>query len=147
LVRALLENQVLIAAVVAWFVAQTIKLLVELVRTHRLDLRYLVSPGGMPSAHSALVTSLATAVARQEGVGSALFAASAVFASIVMYDAAGVRQSVSIQARILNRMLDELFTQRAFSERRLRELLGHTPLEVFAGFLLGLIIGVVVTVR
>lgn len=144
--RALLENQVLIAAVVAWFVAQTIKLLVELVRTHRLDLRYLVSPGGMPSAHSALVTSLATAVARQEGVGSALFAASAVFASIVMYDAAGVRQSVSIQARILNRMLDELFTQRAFSERRLRELLGHTPLEVFAGFLLGLIVGVVVTV-
>lgn len=144
--RALLENQVLIAAVVAWFVAQTIKLLVELVRTHRLDLRYMVSPGGMPSAHSALVTSLATAVARQEGMGSALFAASAVFASIVMYDAAGVRQSVSIQARILNRMLDELFTQRAFSERRLRELLGHTPLEVFAGFLLGLIVGVVVTV-
>ena len=96
----------------------------------------------MPSSHSALVTSLATAIGRQEGMGSPIFAASVIFASIVMYDAAGVRQSVSIQARILNRMLDELFTQHAFSERRLRELLGHTPLEVFAGFLLGLIVGI-----
>src|SRR5206468_12723830 len=130
---------------VAWLLAQGVKLLVELVRTHRLDLRYLVSPGGMPSAHSALVTSLATAIGRQEGLSSPLFAASAVFASIVMYDAAGVRQSVSIQARILNRMLDELFTQHAFSERRLRELLGHTPLEVFAGFLLGIGVGIITT--
>jgi len=144
-VRALLENRILIAAVVAWLLAQTIKLLVELVRTRHLDLRYMVSPGGMPSSHSSLVTGLATAVAREEGLGSPLFAAAAVFASIVMYDAAGVRQAVSEQARILNRMLDELFTQRAFSERRLRELLGHTPLEVFAGLVLGLVTGIVLT--
>jgi len=144
-VRALLENRILIAAVVAWLLAQTIKLLVELVRTRHLDLRYMVSPGGMPSSHSSLVTGLATAVAREEGLGSPLFAAAAVFASIVMYDAAGVRQAVSVQARILNRMLDELFTQRAFSERRLRELLGHTPLEVFAGLVLGLVTGIVLT--
>jgi acid phosphatase family membrane protein YuiD len=144
-VRALLENRILLAAVVAWFLAQTIKLLVELVRTRHLDLRYLVSPGGMPSSHSSLVTGLATAVAREEGLGSPLFATAAVFASIVMYDAAGVRQAVSVQARILNRMLDELFTQRAFSERRLRELLGHTPLEVFAGLVLGLVTGIVMT--
>ena len=143
--RALLENRILIAAVVAWLLAQTIKLLVELVRTRHLDLRYMVSPGGMPSSHSSLVTGLATAVAREEGLGSPLFAAAAVFASIVMYDAAGVRQAVSVQARILNRMLDELFTQRAFSERRLRELLGHTPLEVFAGLVLGLVTGIVLT--
>jgi acid phosphatase family membrane protein YuiD len=144
-VRALLENRILIAAVVAWFLAQVIKLLVELVRTRHLDLRYMVSPGGMPSSHSSLVTGLATAVAREEGLGSPLFAVAAVFASIVMYDAAGVRQAVSVQARILNRMLDELFTQRAFSERRLRELLGHTPLEVFAGLVLGLATGIVLT--
>lgn len=125
--------------------AQTVKLAIELLRTHRLDLRYLVSTGGMPSAHSALVTALSTAVARDSGLGSPIFAVSVVFAAIVMYDAAGVRQAVSIQARILNRMLDELFTQHAFSERRLRELLGHTRLEVFVGFVLGLVVGFALT--
>ena len=143
--RALLENRILLAAAAAWFTAQIIKLAVELVRARRLDLRYLVSPGGMPSAHSALVTSLATAVGRSEGLSSPLFAICAVMAAIVMYDAAGVRQAVSIQARIMNRMLDEIFTQHAFSEQRLRELLGHTPLEVAAGLLLGAAIGIAAT--
>lgn len=143
--RGVLENRILVAAIVAWFLAQSIKLGVDLVRTRRVNLRYLVSAGGMPSAHSALVTSLATAVARDAGLTSPLFAMAAVFAAVVMYDAAGLRQAVSIQARILNRMLDEIFTQHAFSERRLRELLGHTPLEVSVGFLLGLAVGVAAT--
>jgi len=140
-----LENRPLVAAVAAWFLAQLVKLLADLIRTGRIDLRYMVSTGGMPSAHSALVTSLATAIARSVGLNSPLFAVSAVFAAIVMYDAAGLRQAVSIQARILNRMLDEIFTQHAFSERRLRELIGHTPLEVSAGFGLGFIVGMAVT--
>jgi acid phosphatase family membrane protein YuiD len=140
-----LENRILLAAIAAWFLAQFAKLMADLARTGRIDLRYMVSTGGMPSAHSALVTSLTTAVGREVGFSSGLFAVSAVFAAIVMYDAAGLRQAVSVQARILNRMLDELFTQHAFSERRLRELIGHTPLEVAAGFGLGLIVGVVFT--
>ena len=143
--RFVLENRILLAAFAGWFLAQALKLAIELLRTHRLDFRYLVSTGGMPSAHSALVTALTTAVARENGLGSSVFAVCAVFAAIVMYDAAGVRQAVSIQARILNRMLDEIFTQHAFSERRLRELLGHTRLEVFVGFVLGLIVGFVAT--
>lgn len=143
--RGVFENRILVAAIVAWFLAQSIKLGLDLVRTRRVNLRYLVSAGGMPSAHSALVTSLATAVARDAGLTSPLFAMAAVFAAVVMYDAAGLRQAVSIQARILNRMLDEIFTQHAFSERRLRELLGHTPLEVSGGFLLGLAVGVAAT--
>ena len=141
----MLENRILLAAVAGWFFAQLIKLITDLIRTGRLDLRYMASTGGMPSAHSALVTSLTTAVAREVGLRSPLFAVSAVFAAIVMYDAAGLRQAVSVQARILNRMLDELFTQHAFSERRLRELLGHTPLEVSAGFALGVVVGVLFT--
>lgn len=141
----LLENRILAVALASWFLAQAIKLLVELVRNHRLDLRYFVSAGGMPSAHSALVTALTTAVARHDGAGSSTFAIAAVFAAVVMYDAAGLRQAVSIQARILNRMLDELFTQHAFSEQRLRELIGHTPVEVAAGFALGLAVGVLGT--
>ena len=140
--RGVLDNRILIAALVAWFLAQGIKLVADLIRTRRVDLRYLVSTGGMPSAHSALVTALATAVGRDVGLTSPVFAVCAVFAAVVIYDAAGLRQSVGIQARILNRMLDEIFTQRAFSEARLRELLGHTPLEVSAGILLGLAVGI-----
>ena len=136
------ENRILVSAFAAWFLAQSIKLVIDLIRTGRVNLRYLVSAGGMPSAHSALVTSLATAVGRESGLSSPLFAVSVVFAGVVMYDAAGLRQAVSIQARILNRLLDELFTLRAFNEQRLRELLGHTPLEVAAGFLLGAAVGI-----
>jgi acid phosphatase family membrane protein YuiD len=139
------ENRILVAAGIAWFVAQSVKLMVDLFRTRRVHLRYLVSTGGMPSSHSALVTALTTAVGRDLGLASPLFAISAVFAVIVMYDAAGLRQSVSIQARILNRMLDELFIEHAFHEERLRELLGHTPLEVSVGFLLGVFVGWAVT--
>ena len=141
----MLDNRILLSALLAWLVAQTAKLTIALVRTHRMDFRYLVSSGGMPSAHSALVTALATAVARVEGLGSALFAVSAVFAAVVMYDAAGVRQAVSVQARILNRMLDEIFTQHEFHESRLLELLGHTRLEVFIGAVVGVAAGILGT--
>ena len=99
----------------------------------------------MPSSHSALVTALATGVAITEGLQSALFAVAALVAGIVMYDAAGVRQAVSIQARILNRMLDEIFEQQRFNEKRLRELIGHTPVEVFVGASLGLVVGLLLT--
>jgi acid phosphatase family membrane protein YuiD len=144
-VPGLLENRILGVALAGWFLAQAIKLVVELVRNRRLDLRYFVSAGGMPSAHSALVTSLTTAVARHDGTGSPTFAIAAVFAAIVMYDAAGIRQAVSIQARILNQMMDELFKEHALREQRLRELIGHTPVEVAAGFALGLAVGVLGT--
>jgi uncharacterized protein len=143
LLAQLAENRVLIAALVAWVAAQTVKIIIDLTRTRRVNLRYLVSSGGMPSAHSALVTALATVVGREVGWSSPLFGVATIFASVVMYDAAGVRQAASVQARILNRMLDELFTQHQFSERRLRELLGHTPIEVLAGSLLGFGVGMV----
>ena len=141
----MLENRILLSALLAWLIAQTAKLTIALIRTRRMDFRFLVSSGGMPSAHSALVTALATAVARVDGVGSALFAVAAIFAAVVMYDAAGVRQAVSVQARILNRMLDEIFTQHQFHESRLLELLGHTRLEVFVGSVLGLVAGILGT--
>jgi acid phosphatase family membrane protein YuiD len=144
-VPGILENRILAVGLAGWFLAQAIKLVVELVRNRRLDLRYFVSAGGMPSAHSALVTSLTTAVARHDGTDSPTFAIAAVFAAIVMYDAAGLRQAVSIQARILNRMIDELFKEHALREQRLRELIGHTPVEVAAGFALGLAVGVLGT--
>jgi acid phosphatase family membrane protein YuiD len=92
----------------------------------------------MPSSHTSLVCALATGVAIKEGAGSSVFLVALAFATIVMYDAAGVRRAASIQARILNQIIDELFQGHPISETRLRELLGHTPLQVFAGALLGI---------
>ncbi|HEX6818224.1 MAG TPA: divergent PAP2 family protein [Ktedonobacterales bacterium] len=144
-VTALLHNQVLWAAVLSWLFAQLLKTLLAFARDRKLDLGHMVAPGGMPSAHSALVTGLATAVGRLSGVQSTAFALAAVFAGIVMYDAAGVRLAVSRQARILNRMVDDFFHARGFDEHRLRELVGHTPVQVVAGALIGIAFGILVT--
>ena len=134
----LLENRVLIVSLLAWAIAQILKVLVILLQERRLDLWRLASAGGMPSSHSALVAALATGIAATDGVKSDEFALAVVFAAVVMYDAAGIRQAVSIQARILNRMLDEYFKHQRWSEERLRELLGHTRVEVLVGAGLGI---------
>ena len=135
----LLANDVLVVSVLAWSLAQLSKLLIFLMREGKLQVRYLASAGGMPSSHSALVTAMATRVGMNDGVESGLFAVAVLFAAVVLYDAAGVRRAVSHQARILNRMLEEVIEYQRFSEKRLLELLGHTPFEVFVGLLLGLI--------
>jgi acid phosphatase family membrane protein YuiD len=144
-VAELLANRVLMVSLGAWFLAQVLKVLIYVTHERRLNLRYLASSGGMPSSHSALVTALATSVGITAGPRSVLFALAVVFAGIVMYDAAGVRQAVSVQARILNRMLDEIVFEHAFNERRLRELIGHTPIEVLMGALLGFVVAALFT--
>ncbi|HEX7594271.1 MAG TPA: divergent PAP2 family protein [Anaerolineae bacterium] len=134
----LLANRIAQATFISWAVAQLLKVLVELLWRHKLNLRLLTSAGGMPSSHSASVCALTAAIALREGAGSTLFILSLVFAIIVMYDAAGVRRAASIQARILNQIIDELFQGHPISETHLRELIGHTPIEVFAGAVLGI---------
>jgi acid phosphatase family membrane protein YuiD len=134
----LFDNRVLVAAALAWLIAQTSKFLILLLRERHVQLRVMTSSGGMPSSHSALVAALATGVGLEDGVQSSLFAVSVVFAAVVLYDAAGVRRAVSHQAVIINRMLEEAIEFQRFSEKRLMELLGHTPFEVFVGMLLGI---------
>jgi len=133
-------NKALIIAACSWAIAQVLKVIIVLVRKKQLDLRYLVISGGMPSSHSALVSALATSVALIEGLGSVTFAISAVLALIVMYDAAGVRQSVGKQAIVLNRVIHELRLRRTITEleRDLREFIGHTSFQVIIGALLGI---------
>jgi uncharacterized protein len=135
--EALFANDVLAACVVAWAAAQFSKPLIHYVHSRRVNLRYFVTAGGMPSSHSAVVVALATRIGLDTGLSSIQFALAAVFASVVMYDAAGVRRAVSLQARVLNRMLTEMIEAQEFNEARLRELIGHTPFEVFVGALLG----------
>lgn len=137
----ILDNGVLFIAVIACLIAQALKLIVDLVKNRKLNVRVLTTTGGMPSAHSALVTSLATGVGQTAGWGSPEFAIATIFAVIVMYDAAGVRQAAGKQARILNQMIDELFSKdHEFNEDRLKELLGHTPFQVIVGSALGITI-------
>jgi acid phosphatase family membrane protein YuiD len=143
----LFDNRVLIAAIAAWLIAQVLKTLLELLSQRKLRLGRLVSSGGMPSSHSALVSGLATAAGHEMGLGSAAFAIAFVLAAIVMYDAAGVRRAVSIQARILNQMIDEAFQGSPIGQERLRELIGHTPIQVIAGGLLGICVGLLVTLH
>jgi acid phosphatase family membrane protein YuiD len=143
--KALFDNRILIAAIVAWLIAQFAKTIYELIRYRELRLNRLVSSGGMPSSHSALVMGLATATGRVAGLQSAAFAISLVLAAIVMYDAAGVRRAVSVQARILNQMIDEAFQGKPFAEERLRELIGHTPTQVIVGAILGFVVALMLT--
>lgn len=136
----LLANQVAQATFFAWATAQVLKVLIELIWRRKLDLRLLTSAGGMPSSHSAIVCALATAVGMHDGVSSSLFAITLVLAVVVMYDAAGVRRAAGVQARILNQIIDELFQGHPISETRLRELIGHTPIQVFVGAALGILL-------
>lgn len=132
------QNHVLLVALMACLVAQALKLIIEFIRHGKLNVRVLVETGGMPSAHSALVTALAFGIGQTLGWASPGFALTSVFAIIVMYDAAGVRQAAGKQAKILNQIIDELFQEKhELQEDRLKELLGHTPVQVIAGSILG----------
>lgn len=135
------QNRVLIVALVACLLAQALKVVVEFARHGKVNFRVLVETGGMPSSHSALVTALACGIGQTLGWESPDFAVTTVFAIIVMYDAAGVRQAAGKQARMLNQIIDELFQEKPeFNEDRLKELLGHTPVQVIAGLALGLVV-------
>lgn len=134
-------NKILIIPLCAWALAQILKTLIALFQGKGLDFRYLFSSGGMPSSHSVIVTALATTAGMVEGFDSAVFGISAILASIVLYDAAGVRQAVSKQAIVLNRIVREIRLREPLTkiEADLRELIGHTPFQVIVGALLGII--------
>lgn len=134
----LLHNLTFWSGLVAWLTAQLIKVVANIVRTHAFDFRFLYSPGGMPSSHTAAACAVCTSVGIIDGAGSTLFAVTVLVAFVIMYDAQGVRHAAGQQARILNQMFEALRTQHRLPPHKLAELLGHTPLEVFAGMLLGI---------
>jgi hypothetical protein len=138
----LIHNQVLIIAACVWIITQAIKTVIILVQEKRLDWTYMVSSGGMPSAHTATVCSLATSIAMTQGMGSVFFSIAVVLAIIVMYDAAGVRQSVGKHSAFLNRLVKELSFKTTPMERQedFREFIGHTPFQVLIGALLGIFV-------
>ena len=133
----------ILAPIVAWSIAQAAKVVLYSVRERRLNLRVLAVTGGMPSSHSAIVMGLTTAIGKYSGPTSPQFAIALIFSFVVMYDAAGLRRAAGRQAAILNRLVEDLVHMRGVQEQKLRELLGHTPVEVLVGALLGVAVGLI----
>ncbi|MFC1950592.1 divergent PAP2 family protein [Chloroflexota bacterium] len=142
MLHEIIVNNVLIISLCSWVISQLCKVIIVWVREKHFDLGYLVISGGMPSSHSAIVTALATSVALTQGLASVAFGISVILALIVMYDAAGVRQSVGQQTIVLNRILQEIRFRRPAIElgRDLKEFLGHTRFEAIIGGLIGICI-------
>src|SRR5215216_7056679 len=135
---ALFQNKVLIAGLCAWALAQIIKIPLDFLRTHKWNWSLLLTTGGMPSSHSALMTATTLAIGLYQGLDNPVFALGVVLTMIVTYDAAGVRQQAGIHAQRINVIVAELLKGHPINERDLREVLGHTPLEVMGGILLGM---------
>ena len=132
------------AIVLSWFVAQTAKVITDYFRNKKLNVMTFLDTGGMPSSHSASVASLTTVVGLYYSFVSIPFCIASVFALITMFDAAGVRRSVGRQAQILNKMIEDLESHHEIGANRVKELLGHTPIQVFAGMFLGITIAIIV---
>ena len=137
-VLELFQSRWIWTSFIAWCTAQFIKLCADYARTRRIDMSYFVSTGGMPSAHSAMVSALATSIGMSEGFNTPIFSLAASFAAITMFDAAGVRYAAGQQAKVLNKITEELLNEHTLKVTRLKELLGHTRKEVLAGMLVGI---------
>ncbi|MCL2638610.1 MAG: divergent PAP2 family protein [Oscillospiraceae bacterium] len=143
-------NPPLVAAVLSWFIAQLIKVLINVIQHKKLNVERFLGAGGMPSSHSAAVCALAAGLGVTEGVNSPMFALAFVLAVIVMYDASGVRRAAGMHAREINKIKDaisDIFMKRNVEEKKkyLKEFIGHSPLEVFFGAIFGIAMGIVFT--
>jgi acid phosphatase family membrane protein YuiD len=135
---SIFSNHVLIAGLTAWGLAQAIKVPLEYLRTRRWNWALLLSAGGMPSSHSALVAATAHAIGLYVGFDAPLFAIAVALAMIVIYDATGIRRQAGRHAALINAMINDLASGHPLKEEHLREVLGHTPLQALGGLLLGL---------
>lgn len=134
------KNYIFGTTVAAWVIAQFIKVLLGVLRERRFNFRWFVGTGGMPSSHAAGVSALSTSVGVSYGFDSALFAVTLVFTLIVLFDSQGVRFSTGKMAGVLNKMLDDIYWKKRLDDKQLKEFLGHTPIEVFAGIALGILV-------
>lgn len=142
-IQLFFTNKYIYIPFLLWFGIQTFKVVWELVENKKLNFKRIMGAGGMPSSHSAVVTSIATLIGKDEGLNSSIFALSVVFAMVVMYDAAGVRRAAGKQARVLNKIVQTPGLSNIEVHEKLLEALGHTPLQVFVGALIGIIAGLI----
>ena len=141
-VLAVLQNKALIAGLIAWMMAQIIKLPLDYLLTRKWNWALLLTTGGMPSSHSSLITATSLGIGLYHGFDNPVFAIAVAITMVVVYDAAGVRRQAGIHAQRINVLFNELLRGHMLNEKDLREVLGHTPLEVVGGILLGLIVAI-----
>ena len=134
---AIIDNKIFMVTVYVWVIAQAIKFILGVFREKRINFRWFIRSGGIPSSHAAGVTAMATACGLQEGFASVAFALAAVFALVIMFDAQGVRRAAGQQAAILNQIVDDIYAHQPIKPEQLFELIGHTPIQVFIGAILG----------
>lgn len=134
------KNQVFFTVLIAWLVAQTMKVAIGVVREKKFNFRWFVGAGGMPSSHASTVSALATAIGLTYGFASPFFAAVFFFAFIIMFDAQGVRRQSGHQAEALNQIIEDIYLNKGIQQERLKELLGHTPVQVFIGAAIGILV-------
>lgn len=144
IIPGIFHNAILNSALAAWFSAQFLKMIINLCLIRKFDVNLMVSSGGFPSSHSAIVSALSLGIGRYYGWDSPMFAAAAVFSMIVLYDAAGVRRAAGKQAEVLNQLIERLYHGPDLTQERLKELIGHTPFEVFGGVMVGIVVGLLV---
>lgn len=143
-INEILNNKCIWVPFLLWFTIQTFKVVVDLIKNRKLNVKRIMGAGGMPSSHSAIVCSLATCIGKEYGLDSGIFAFSVIMAFVVMYDAAGVRRAAGRQARILNKILETPGLTTGEVQERLIEALGHTPVQVFVGAILGIVVGIII---
>ena len=139
--QKVVTNKYLYIPLLVWFCIQTYKVLYELIKTRKFNFKRIVGAGGMPSSHSGVVTTLAAMIGKNEGFDTPLFAMSVIFALVVMYDAAGVRRAAGKQASLLNKIIETPGLSSVQVQEKLVEVLGHTPLQVIVGAIIGITVG------
>lgn len=139
-----IQYKYLIIPVATWFCIQLFKVIWDLVTTKKFNFKRIMGAGGMPSSHSAVVMALTTMVGKEYGIDSPIFAISLVFSAVVMYDAAGVRRAAGKQAKLLNKIAETPGLTGIQMQEKLVEVLGHTPIQVFVGAAIGVIVGLIV---
>jgi uncharacterized protein len=135
-----LQNRVLVAVLIAWLLAQSLKVPIYYLQKHRWNWALMFSTGGMPSSHSALIASAAAGFGWRVGLNSPLFALAGATAMIIVYDATGIRRQAGLHAQKINILIEELLKGHPISDKQLKEVLGHSPLEVVGGVVLGMVI-------
>lgn len=136
-------NNYVYVPIMLWFSIQSFKVMWDLIKDHKFDFKRIIGAGGMPSSHSAVVCSLTVMIGREHGFSSSMFGLSFVFAVIVMYDACGVRRAAGKQAKMLNKIISTPGLTGMQVQEKLVEVLGHTPVQVFVGALIGIIAGAI----
>ncbi|NLC87442.1 MAG: divergent PAP2 family protein [Clostridiaceae bacterium] len=137
------QYKYLILPISVWFFIQLFKLICDLIKTHKFNFKRILGAGGMPSSHSAVVTTIATMIGKSNGIDTPLFALSVMFAFVVMYDAAGIRRAAGKQAKLLNKLVETPGLTNIQVQEKLVEVLGHTPVQVVVGAIIGVIVGLI----